>query len=519
MQLWGTDLFNFNIPSQISKHLTSQSIPQIFGDYDIDPSFLSNFWATMVILTTTFVTWLLCKGIVISLQTTKNAYIKWICNLLRQICRALSNFLLVNIYVSFGDIVFFSVLEIQSRTFNSAWSYVSFSLAVIFLLFALCLSIVYARFLIKYQALKPKLSESMSLEFDRFTKKYQIFQALYEGYSEESLFRHGFMLIMIIRDISVSLVITAMISFPLIQSILLTLCSIFVCLFLAFNNPFQHRFEQLKQLALEFCVFTVNVCVLIFAILDSTAKTAIQHRERLGSAVIILNNMMLWGSLFLASLKMLQVTIAACRIYSKKRKQRVQVLSNIPAVNDSSLSPIHNSAIGEKSSIDISFQNPRRMPNRRENAEIYLQQPEPEYIQQQQPFENRPANVNNYVDTNRKSIFETQKPFESRMKPLASQKANFTASPPLMDIYRNNGKSSRKTDNSEMIVLQQDNPFGGNDFVDSQPLRVPAERHQTAIQLNMDQHNQQHEQELTTVRRRKIKRVRHETQVPQTNKN
>ena len=117
------------------------------------------------------------------------------------------NFLIVQIYGSFSDIVLFCVLEMKSLSFESTWSCVSFTLSLFFIAVGLCILALHFKFLVRYKRLKPQISTRDSQVFENFIKKHSHFKSLYQDFSDSSLFKHGFLLSLIFRGAIISLIV------------------------------------------------------------------------------------------------------------------------------------------------------------------------------------------------------------------------------------------------------------------------------------------------------------------------
>ena len=264
---WNTDILNLSIPQQIDEKIVSQDIHSLFTTYDIQPSYLSNFFGIMVILLVATSSWVLCKMLLYLYEQRWKSRNTFIYSTMRNLSRALLNFLIVSMYTGFGDVVFFTVLEMKSLILGSAWSCVSFGLSLFFMLLGVCLIYLHWSFLLKYKKLRLQSSAAEPQALEQFISKYEFIAVLYEDFSDSSLFKHGFLFVGVARDIAISLIITTMPSLPLFQSVLLSFCNIFMCLHLLLNNPFRHRFEQVSQIFLELCVLVAYISVTTVATL------------------------------------------------------------------------------------------------------------------------------------------------------------------------------------------------------------------------------------------------------------
>ena len=249
---------------------------------------------------------------------------------LQKFCKAALNFLVVSIYGGFGDVVFYTILEIKSLVFGSSWSGVSFALSILFILLGVCLISLHWKFLLKYQNLRLKSSAASPLALEELNTKYEVLAVLYEDLSDKSLFKHGFLFVAVTRDTIISIIIATLTSWPLFQAILLSCCSILMCIYLMFNNPFRNRFEQVSQIFLELCVFIVYISMSYLAVLDSNHTPATTDRDHLGLAIINTNIIINSGCTFLLGIKILQQICGAYRSYSEKKSRKVHIENDVP---------------------------------------------------------------------------------------------------------------------------------------------------------------------------------------------
>ena len=192
--------------------------------------------------------------------------------MLIRLTEAASNFLVTSLYTSIGDIAFFSVLEVQSLSLRSIWSGISFVICIVCIIFALCLFSAHLTFLLKYRTLKATASSDSSERVHNFTKRYESLRVLYEEFSDTSLLKHGFLIVLVVRDIMISLIITILLRYPLFQAILLTCFSVLMCVYLLVSSPFISWQERATQMFLEFSVLVVYICVFMLALLDSQKR-------------------------------------------------------------------------------------------------------------------------------------------------------------------------------------------------------------------------------------------------------
>ena len=98
--------------------------------------------------------------------------------------------------------------------------------------------------------------------------RHQSLSVLLENFSDAHIFTKGFLLVLTARNVLVSIVVTTMEAFPVIQGIIVASSSVLLCLYMLLKNPFNRRFNQLQQLFMEVCVLCVYICVTVLAVID-----------------------------------------------------------------------------------------------------------------------------------------------------------------------------------------------------------------------------------------------------------
>ena len=337
-----TDMLNINIPPQIDQKIVADSIPAIFTRYGLEPSFLSNACGFMLTLLCCCGVWILCEGSIWCFQSAGKPWMSLSRAVLRRLSLSVRNFMVVKTYGGIGDISFLSVLEIRSVSLKSGWSYVSFFSSITFTMVALALIYLHCRFLIKYKQIKDKLHIDPSRVMKDLMNKYQSLRVLYEDLSDSSIIKHGFLLVLVMRDIITVLIITTSTSFPTFQTIVLFCCSALICIYVIFQNPFRERLEYISQIFLELCVLIVFSCALMLNALNSYDhyKTT---SERMGVVIIVMNTTLNCGGAVIMSMKIISECCSAYKRYISEKKHKAQIMAESSILNKNSgeLIPAH----------------------------------------------------------------------------------------------------------------------------------------------------------------------------------
>ena len=186
---WQSNIFAFDIypalPSNLMAYLVSKPIPEIFIEHGVDPSFLVNFWKTLIALISVFLSWILLK-LIIKFTRPKNGASK-LHSFLNIFQLMLFKFLIIGLYSSYGDVTMFFALEVRSVTHEYFLSSVSFGICIAFMSLTIFFSCFHAWFVIAYQKLKKAQASGRSnKDPNTFLKKYSNLSVLYFGFKDES---------------------------------------------------------------------------------------------------------------------------------------------------------------------------------------------------------------------------------------------------------------------------------------------------------------------------------------------
>ena len=439
---WNTNVPNIAIPEQIDEKIVSHDIHPIFTTYGVEPSFLSNFWGVIIIILTMTALWMICKGLLYYFESYHDLRKTLTYKVIKNLSKAALNSLVVSIYGGFSDVIFYAVLEMKSLLLGSAWSGVSLALAIFFILLGVCFICVHWNFLLKYRKLRLQSSTASPQALEELTRSYKALEVLYEDFSDTSIFKHGFLFIGVARDTIINLIITTLTSQPLLQTILLSCCSIFMCLYLMFDNPFRDRFGRTSQIFLELCVFIAYMSTLSLAVLDSHHRFVAVDRDRLGLVIIIMNMVINSGCALLLLINILRQAWEAYKAYSEKKSRKVHVESSGPP----DLSPNNCTAVdaGQKERVALANRSlPEESVPDYNSSQIHLQQTRSD-TQRLKTLEESVISTNTYNDENKALVPRTNYPAVSNTINLMLPKRESSSKVPEAQNDISSSPESRK---------------------------------------------------------------------------
>lgn len=135
-----------------------------------------------------------------------------------------------------------------------------------------------------------------------------------------------FVIFITLRDVIFSLLLATMFEYPLAQTIIITIMSCLMIVYLLFKKPFKSKFDAGQQLFFEIIGLMVNVGVFLNAILDAGEYKALEFRNNLGKLIIVSNMIFnfVTGSFMLYFL--VQLLIDFYKDYQQKRAKKLETL-------------------------------------------------------------------------------------------------------------------------------------------------------------------------------------------------
>jgi len=313
---YGTDLFELPIPQALYESPETKELPSQYARYDMEPSFLENYWDTiMTILMTLF-----CLLVIKLIQfLTKNQDKKSLFQVaLKNIGQTAANFLVIQIYSNLDDVVFFLLLDISSTRMNSSSAGISMGVAIFFLLLGLFLVFFHCWILGRYQLAKTQEN------LERFKVKYRILGTLYEDFKDGSIAKQSFFGILILRCVVLVLVIM-LLQPPWIQATVLMLTNLIFLAYFIYQRPFKSLFDEISQYFCELTVFAAYLSVLILSILDAQEVERASLRSGLGKCIVLAGIILCLGGFVIQVIQTVGAMIGICKFFKSHYRKEAQV--------------------------------------------------------------------------------------------------------------------------------------------------------------------------------------------------
>ena len=315
LQLYADKKFSYKTP------------PKVFEKYNISPVFLLGFWIGVVsLLVICFIVLIIAALYRKCSNRYKDSKHKPI---FRKIKITAQNFLLQQLYASYGDITLYGVLQFRSTELSRAESVVSLLIAIAFLGIIISVLVAHARFLRRYQQIKKELTKSSEkglAKLDQFRDHHQGVKTLFEAFKDTSFTHQAFLLFFIIRSVITALCLSTLFKHPLAQAIILISISISLLIYLLMFRPFKNLADNLQQITFELLILTANICLLIIAILDKQDGDHTYTKNRAAQAILIVNAISHYAPLACIVLKVLLIIYE--KYQSKKAAERAKNMND-----------------------------------------------------------------------------------------------------------------------------------------------------------------------------------------------
>jgi len=319
-----------DLPQGTVRRVPERSVPPTFEKYGVEASFFLNFWENLGILLMIACVCVLLK-LFEFLTIMKLKQVAYLQTVIKKIKVLMQNFLITTLYGIYGDLVLFAILEYRTIKFNFDFSLLSFGMAfVLVIIMVTCLAFHY-KLLKKYQKLKdqPDLLEA-------FDKDYEGVQALYKDFEDKSLSRQGFLILLTLREITFSIIISTLFNYPVIQSEIFLINSIFMIIYLIKENPFKSKFDYIQQIFFEMIGLIVNVGVFINSFQPGNNLLETKTVWTIGRMIIIMNLIFNFSSAMLMFIQILMIIKDYWEAYKEKKAKRSKVVNYVEGPNEAS---------------------------------------------------------------------------------------------------------------------------------------------------------------------------------------
>jgi len=371
---WKISTGFISMPESWAGYSEPQVLPEVFDRYNLGSLFLVNYWKSLVMILIGLSLYVIFR--IINFCLLKKNKKNKVGLAFRSLDVAASNFTLTQVYGSLDDVIFFFILQTRSADFRIDFGKASFALSVVLFLLGFSILGVHITILRRYprssSGSKKEKSDSEAQRFKAFLEKYENFKMFFQDFKDSDLFQQSFLLIYVGRSIISNIVITTLFEYPLLQTLLLTGLNVLILIYLMVCRPFKEVFNAAGQYFCEILLLVVNVSMLGMSIIDNMAERPEKAVERFSKIVIIMNMVLVVGSLVFM---LLSIGRTFYMIYKEKKAQKKQTVQNL--VENNSLKIILNVRLvaGNNASLEQSTCDPLNLSQ----GQSFIENPLGEY--------------------------------------------------------------------------------------------------------------------------------------------
>ena len=315
-----------SVPKSWSTQSDPEMLPAVFDRYNLGSVFLVNYWKSLIMI-------LIGLGVFVIFKAVDMKFFKQGSKLgsaSRSINVIASNFTLTQIYGSLDDVIFFLVLQTRSANFRIDFQRASFGLSIALAFFGIL--ILGAHILILYRYRKEKKVNSTQGGLKVFLEKHENFKMLFQDFKDSDLLKQSFLLIYVGRSIVSNLIITNLFDYPLLQTLLLTGLNVAILIYLIVCRPFKEKLNTCGQYFCEGLLLIVNVSMLGMAIIDEMAERSERAIERFSKIIIVLNMVLVVGSLVFMGLSIGKALYAVYKGRKAQKKLENMAVKELPKI-------------------------------------------------------------------------------------------------------------------------------------------------------------------------------------------
>lgn len=360
-------------PDSFSEDNDSKELAFSFQRYETEPNFFINYWGNMIPIVILFSCVVVLKLLKMYLVDYKRQ--SWAKKGITSLQASAGNYLITNLYGGFDDILLFFILDSQTSTFASSFSWASFFCGLLFLVIGFAFFIFHYNVLKKYQAAKKqgeendqeskKEAEEENKVLENWKQENSQVKVLFDDFRDENLPQQSFLALFMIRSCILNLFLCLLVNHPLVEACLYLAVNIAFSVYLIKKNPFDGLMNAIAQYFCEVIVIMSYTGVLILACLDHRRIKAEETRLTIERVIVILSIILNIGGLVFQCLdiggKVLELH-KSYKEWKKKRQQKLKVATTASVLGSIEISPL----VKDKRSpgvADASIRSPHQMFN------------------------------------------------------------------------------------------------------------------------------------------------------------
>lgn len=314
--------FSAKMPDGWQSEFDSHTLPSVFSKRNVSAGFIVSFWDGLTSLQIVLAMYLIFLLLASITRFRNDTLLK--CHLFfSKVNSFIQNFLLAQFYGCFVTITLFAVLQFSVPNAATPLSHFSYSVAITFTAFMCIALIMHILLLFRYQSVREESNRSTDSgdPISQFTKDQEGVHVLFFDFKDASFISQCVFLLLALRSIVFSLIITLLYLYPFLQMMLITVLSVLMICYLLIVRPFKRLINMVQQLVLEGVLITVSACFLGISVIDTNKLPHEDTWQNLNSGIIICNMMILVVGPAFAVVKLILLAVTYWR---NKREQNLQ---------------------------------------------------------------------------------------------------------------------------------------------------------------------------------------------------
>jgi len=320
---WQLDFIRLNthieIPDFITSKIMDWSSLDYFSYYDLHKTFLLNFWQIFIALFLGICLFIPARllDLFLSRQYTNKNFLK-----ILKFPRLLAqNFIIFVLFSSYGDVLFFSIIQFRSLSLSSTIQVLSFLLSLTLLLLIHIILFFLLRFLWRFFKTKSQIkTKSNKKQPDQILSQlYPDIQILFHDFKDKQFFHQAFLPILVIRDFIFMLVVGLMFRYPLFQGVIITCLVSIMAIYLFVKRPFKTLLDEIQHLFFESTALLCYMTSSAVSLLDDDSTKFVGIRVFLAKVVVVISVIFEFSVLISAALQVIKVVVD---FYMTKRRSR-----------------------------------------------------------------------------------------------------------------------------------------------------------------------------------------------------
>ena len=319
------------LSNQIKSNFPQHSLPYMFEKYELPSSFLVNFGDDLLGILT-------FAGLMVLFWV-----MKWLARWIRNIPGSrfvviwvkvyLQNYLLGQVFESFGDVMFYSVMEFRTLRIKEKYAWVSFVICLVCLGVCGAIGGVSIWITRKYQNNKENLKkmnlteEEFSHKNENFKRKYEGIMLLYEDFEDENFKIQAVMMYYAGYNVLFSLIIALLEAVPLMQLMFLLVMDSSFLIFFAVKRPIKSKLDLIEVSVLKFLMLIVEISLLVMASVDVETSNKEGVMEGIGNILIALNMLFTFSPYVFMVLKL---GFSGWGLYREQSKKKEEIMKAKP---------------------------------------------------------------------------------------------------------------------------------------------------------------------------------------------